>query len=228
MRQACAIGLARAPEAIVHATGLDDLPGLARGILDGMLGMLAVVAATTAVGGAAGAAIGFFAGGVGALPGAAVGAGLGLDAGVAVLSWLGLPFLAVAIVRALADVTGMVTRAVGQAWDAEGTARRGQDIEAAGQLLADAVGRLMLAIVLAVVARLAATQAVGATAKASGTAEEMYAALRQSRLGAGFADWVQANAQKLLENPRLRMHNLVGGHGGQSDRDGVAFAVAEV
>ena len=125
-----------------------------------------------------------------------------MDAGVAVLSWLGLPFLAVATVRALADVTGMVTRAVGQAWDAEGTARRGHDIEAAGQLLADAVGRLMLAIVLAIVARLAATQAMASTERAAASAEELYAALRKSSLGEGFADWVRANAQRLLDNPR--------------------------
>ena len=58
-------------------------------------------------------------------------------------------------------------------------------MEAAGQLLADAIGQLMLLIVMAVVARLSGGQAIGATAKASGTIEEMYAALRQSRLGRG-------------------------------------------
>ena len=213
VREACAIGLVRAPTAIVRETGLDDLPGLVRGILDGMLGMLAVVAATSVIGGAAGGAIGFFAGGVGAVPGAAIGAGLGMDAGVAVLSWLGLAFLAVAIVRALAEVSGMVTRAVGQAWHAEGTAWRRQEIDTAGQLLADAVGRLMLAIIMAVVARLAATQAMASTERAAASAEELYAALRKSRLGAGFADWVRANAQRLLDNPRLRMHNEVRGSG---------------
>ena len=216
VREACAIGLARAPEAIVRETGLDDLPALAKGILEGMLGMLAVVAASAALGGAVGGAIGALFGGIGAVPGVALGAQFGMDVGMAVLSWLGLGFLAVAVARGLSEVSGMAVRAVSQAWDAEGTAERSAEVQAAGQLLADAVGKLLLVIVLAVVARLGATQAVGATAKASGTAEELYAALRQSRLGAGFADWVKANAQKLLDNPRLRMHNEVGGTGAKT------------
>ena len=114
VREACAIGLARAPAAIVRETGLDDLPALARGILDGVLAMLAVVGVTAAVGGAAGGAVGALFGGVGAAPGAAVGAQLGMDAGVAVLGWLGLAFLAVAIGRGLGEISGMVTRAVGR------------------------------------------------------------------------------------------------------------------
>ena len=91
-----------------------------------------------------------------------------------------------------------------------------EEFEAAGQLLADAIGKLMLLIMMAVVARLAATQATGATSKTAGTVEELYAALRQSRLRAGFAEWVKANEQRLLANPRLRMHNVVGGTGGKS------------
>ena len=216
VQEACRIGLIRAPEAIVRATGLDDLPALAKGILEGVLGMLAVVGASAALGGAVGGAIGALAGGIGAVPGAALGGQFGMDAGVAVLGWLGLGFLAVAVGRGLMEVSGKVSHAVGQAWDAEGRSRRSEEIEAAGQLLADAVGKLMLLIVMAVVARLAAAQVVGATAKAGGTAEELYAALRQSRLGAGFAEWVKANEQRLLSNPRLRMHNVVGGTGGKS------------
>ena len=72
VREACGIGLIRAPEAIVRATGLDDLPALAKGILEGVLGMLAVVGASAALGGAVGAlvgaALGALAGGVGAVP----------------------------------------------------------------------------------------------------------------------------------------------------------------
>ena len=215
VREACSIGLARAPQAIVRETGLDDLPALAKGLLEGALAMLAGVGASAALGGTVGGAVGAVLGGVGAVPGAVVGAQFGMDAGVAVLGWIGLGFLAVAIGRGLGEVSGMAVRAVGQAWAAEGTAQRSEDVEAAGQWLADAVGRLMRVIVMAVVARLAAAQTVGATARASATAEELYAALRQSRLGAGFADWVAANAERLLGNPRLRMHNEVGGTGGK-------------
>ena len=216
VQEASAIGLARAPAAIVRETGLDDMPALARGILEGVLAMLAVVGVTTVVGGAAGGAIGALFGGAGAAPGAVIGAQLGMDAGVAVLGWLGLAFLAVEIGRGLGEIGGMVTRAVGMAWDAEGTSRRAREIDAAGQLLADAVGRLMLLIVMAVVARLAAGQAAGATGRASASAEELYAALRRSRLGAGFADWVKANAERLLRDPRLRRHREVSGTGAKA------------
>ena len=216
VQEACRIALARAPEAIVRATGLDDLPALGKSLIEGALAMMAAVGAAGLLGGAAGAVVGAVFGGVGAVPGAAVGAQLGVDAGIAVLGWLGLGFLAVAIARGLMEVSGKVRLAVGQAWDAEGRSGRSEEVRAAGQTLADAIGKLMLLIVMAVVARLAATQATGATAKTAGTVEELYAALRQSRLGAGFADWVKANEQRLLDNPRLRMHNVVGGTGGKS------------
>jgi hypothetical protein len=216
VREACAIALVHAPEAIVRATGLDDLPRLLHGMLDGVIGLLAFVAAGALLGGAVGGVLGAVFGGVGALPGAALGAQLGTDAAVAVLGWLGLAFLVTAVGRGLGEVTGKVTLAVGQAWDAEGRPQRQREVELAGQLLADAVGQLVLLIVLAVVARLTAAQASSATARTAGSAEELYAALRASRLGAGFADWVQANEARLLANPRLRMHNEVAGTGAKA------------
>lgn len=212
VQEACAIALVRAPAAIVRATGLDDLPGLALGILEGMLGMLAFVAASALLGGAVGGVLGaVFGGGVGAVPGAALGAQFGTDAGMAVLAWMGLGFLIVTVGRGLGEVTGRVTIAVGQAWDAEDKPQRQRKVEVAGQLLADAVGQLMLLIVLAIVARLTAGQAASASARAAGSAEELYVALRASRLGAGFADWMKVNEARLLANPRLRMHNEVAG-----------------
>ena len=51
-------------------------------------------------------------------------------------------------------------RAAGQAWNAEGRSRRSEEVEAAGQLLADAIGKLMLLIVMAVVARLGARRPI--------------------------------------------------------------------
>ena len=52
VQEACRIALIRAPEAIVRATGLDDLPALAKRIVEGVvLAMLAVVGASTALGG---------------------------------------------------------------------------------------------------------------------------------------------------------------------------------
>ena len=85
----------------------------------------------------------------------------------------------------------------------------------------------MLLIVMAVVARLAAGQAASATGRASASAEELYAALRRSRLGVGFADWVEANAERLLRDPRLRRtgSRRCGDRGrGREDSDAVTVA----
>lgn len=213
VHEACGIALDRAPGAIARETGY-ELRALLEGLLPGLLMMMAVVGASAALGGAVGAAIGALAGGVGAVPGAAAGATLGTDIGMAVLGWLGLGFLAVAIGRGLGEVSGMVMQAVRTAWDAHGTPRRSADVLAAGQLMADAVARLMLLILMAIVARLTLGQATGATARAAASLDELVAALRSSRLGAGFADWVAANAQSLVRNPRLRPHRETGGSTG--------------
>jgi len=209
VHEASGIGLALAPAAIAHETGY-ELRQLLQGLLPGLLTMVAVVGATAALGGVVGAAIGALAGGVGAVPGAAAGATLGTDLGMALLGWLGLGFLAVAIGRGLGEVSGMVTQAVRLAWDAHGTPRRNADVQAAGALMARAVARLMLLILMAIVARLTLGQAAGASGRAANSANELIAALRQSRLGAGFADWVAANAQSLVRNPRLRPHRETG------------------
>ncbi|WP_404977537.1 DUF6861 domain-containing protein [Aquincola sp. J276] len=211
VQEAAALGAREAPAAILRETGY-QLQSLIEGLLPGLLMMMAVVGASAALGGAIGAAVGALAGGVGAVPGAAAGATLGTDVGIAVLAWLGLGFLAAAIGRGLGEVSGMVMQAVRLAWDAHGTPRRDADVQAAGRLMADAVARLMMLILMAIVARLTMGQATGASARAAGSADELIAALRSSRLGAGFADWVAANAQSLLRNPRLRPQS--GGSGG--------------
>lgn len=209
VHEASGIALELAPGAIAQETGY-ELRQLLQGLLPGLLTMVAVVGATAALGGVVGAAIGALAGGVGAVPGAAAGATLGTDLGIALLGWLGLGFLAVAIGRGLGEVSGMVVQAVRLAWDAHGTPRRNADVQAAGALMARAVARLMLLILMAIVARLTFSQAVGASGRAAGSADELIAALRQSRLGAGFADWVAANAASLVRNPRLRPHRETG------------------
>lgn len=203
VQEAAALGAREAPAAILRETGY-QLQSLIEGLLPGLLMMMAVVGASAALGGAIGAAVGALAGGVGAVPGAAAGATLGTDIGIAVLAWLGLGFLAAAIGRGLGEVSAMVMQAVRLAWDAHGTPRRDADVQAAGRLMADAVARLMMLILMAIVARLTMGQATGASARAAGSADELIAALRSSRLGAGFADWVAANAPSLLRNPRLR------------------------
>ncbi len=200
------IGRKRAPAAIVRATGLDDLPKLSKAVLSGMLQMALVVAATTAIGGLAGAAIGALFAGVGAAPGAAVGIDIGFNAGMAVLTWMGLAAIAIEVVRGIGEVTNLLQRGVVTAWEAEDAPNRQAEIDAAGELMAEAIGKLMLLVLLAIVARLTAAQAVASTERAAAASGELFAMLRRSRLGTEFAAWVEANAERLMRNPRLRPH----------------------
>lgn len=212
------IGRERAPAAIVRATGLDDLPRLSKSILSGMLQMALVVAATTAIGGLAGAAIGALFGGVGAVPGAAAGAEIGFDAGMAVLGWLGLAAIAVEVVRGIGEVTNLLQRGVVTAWEAEDAPNRQAAIEAAGEQMAQAMAHLILLVLMAIVARLSAAQALAATERAAAASGELFAMLRRSQLGAEFGAWVEANAQRLMRDPKLRLHREnVGGGGGSGE-----------
>lgn len=86
-------------------------------IIDGILPALAmavgVLAASAVLGAAVGAALGALAGGVGAAPGAVAGGQAGFAVGMAAMEWLGLGFLAVAVVGALGrvgDYAGRATR----------------------------------------------------------------------------------------------------------------------
>ncbi len=213
--EAYEVGRARTPAAIVRATGLDDLPKLSSAIISGLLQMALVVAATTVIGGLAGAAIGALLGGVGAVPGAAAGAEIGFDAGMAVLGWLGLAMIAVEVARGIGEVTNLLHRGVVVAWEAEDAPNRQAAIDAAGELLAEAIARLMLLVLMAIVARLAAAQALASTERAASASADLFAMLRRSRLGAEFAEWVQANAERLMRNPSLRRQREVAGSGAQ-------------
>ena len=164
VQEAYEIGLRGAPQAILRETGY-ELGQLLKGLLPGLLAMMGVIGATTVLGGAIGGIIGALAGGVGAAPGAAIGAQAGMDIGTALLTWLGLGFLVVAIGRGLMSVSSMVGEAVGLAWDAHGTSQRQRDVQKSGELFADAAAKLFLLIPVAIVARLTFGQANAATAK---------------------------------------------------------------
>jgi hypothetical protein len=211
-----------APGAIVEATGMNDLGRLLGALLYGLIAALIGLAATTALGGVIGGVIGFFFGGVGAAPGAVVGAKIGLDVGLAVLTWLGVGFLAVSIGEGIGELSAMLTQGIQRAWaagDKHGMTRD-SEIEAAARELAKAMGLLVRLILEGIVvylmrgapmattrtaaASIGQVRAVGADAVAAETVAELVAQLRSSRLGKGFADWVELNWRKLLANPKLR------------------------
>jgi ADP-ribosyltransferase exoenzyme len=189
-----------APSEIAAATG-EELGALLEGLIPGLLTCLCVVGATTAIGGAAGAAIGALAGGIGAVPGAALGASAGLEAGVALLDVLGLGFLADAIVTSVEGATRKAGLAVHEAWHSVDDPRsRWFHVDHAARGLAQSLGILMHGVLQGVVAFLTAK---GGSAIAS-RVPELVAKLRSSRLGQGFASWVERRAPALLENERLK------------------------
>jgi hypothetical protein len=206
-----------APAAVWQETRV-QLGALLDALIPGLLMALAAIGASAALGGAAGAVIGALAGGVGAVPGAVVGAQVGTDIGVAVLTWMGLAFLIPPLVGSLGELTSIVTGATRTAWDAFGRNDRDAEVERAATQYAHAVAVLMRLILIAIVIRLTAGQAGATTARALGTAGrasegaaaasqatgDLILSLRRSRLGAGFADWVEANSAQLKSNPRLQ------------------------
>jgi YD repeat-containing protein len=206
-----------APEAIKEATG-EELHALLEGLIPGLLLAAGVIAASTALGGVAGAAVGALAFGAGAGPGAVAGASLGFDAGLVLLEYLGVAFLAGYIGKSVVDASEVATRAVELAWNSVDQGIGKQDeIDYAGRRLAAALGILMRGILQGVIAFLLAKGTSAVAARAS----ELATKLRTSKFGEGFASWVEARAQGLLDNPRLKDPRAPGpvrtGGGGAKD-----------
>jgi hypothetical protein len=210
------------PEAVLKETGY-ELGALLSGLIPGLLQMLAVLAATTFLGAGVGALIGFFAGGgVGAAPGAVIGADMGFDLGMAVLTWLGLAFLAVSIAKGFGEMVTALRNGVEWAWQAR-TLKEGareKQVDRAAHELARTVAILVRLILQAIVAYLLKKAAVSSTRGLIGTTKgiqsagsaavsdeivaELVGKLRASKLGGGFADWVEKNWRDIVKNPRLR------------------------
>jgi hypothetical protein len=207
-----------APEAVYRETGY-QLGQVIDSLLPSLLQMLAVLGISAMVGASAGAAIGFFLGGVGAAPGAAVGATLGLETGTAVLTWMGLGFLVVAIGQGMGESTGVLRRGIRQAWHAPEHHFPHFETDRAAEDLARAVGilfRLILQGLLAYVLKngaVSASRAVlstgqsiakgGTRAAADETLAEISALLRSSKLPDGFVVWLERNWEDLQRNLKL-------------------------
>ncbi|HEY6330934.1 MAG TPA: hypothetical protein VI756_16500 [Blastocatellia bacterium] len=185
--------------AIEEETGR-ALGGLLKGLLQGLILMMAVVAVTTLIGAGAGAAIGALCFGVGAAPGAAVGGEMGFDAGVWILEWLGIGFLAVYVAANLGQVVKLLSYGVRRAWSAgEHGSTREHDIDEGAKNIARSVAVLVRLILEAIVLYLLAKGSAAVTERLPG----LLKALRESKLGKGFADWVETNYKQMISDPKL-------------------------
>lgn len=207
------------PAAVFEETGY-QLKGVLQSLIPGLLQMLAVVGLGTVGGAAAGGFIGAFFGGVGAVPGAVVGAQLGAELSTAILTWLGLGFLIVAIGDGLGELAFMVSNAFSIAWHAaENPQEKKYRVNQAARELARAIAvlvRLILQGILAYVlknagmataragvstVRSATTAGVKATAETS--VAEVAGLIRKSKLPDEFALWLEKNWDDLARNPKL-------------------------
>ena len=207
-----------APAAVYQETGY-QLGQILDSLLPGLLQMLAILGISVVVGAGAGATIGFFLGGVGAAPGAVVGGELGLEVGTAVLTWMGLGFLAIAIGESLGELTNLLTRAISRAWHAAEQNHPKFEIETAAHELAQTAGilfRLILQGILAYVLKKGAVSSSkaavstgqtiikgGTQAAADETLAEVSALLKKSKLPDGFIVWIEKNWEDLKQNPKL-------------------------
>lgn len=225
--EAYRLAIPLAPAAVYRETGY-ELGNLIKGLLPGLLEMLAALGAATVAGAGFGASVGFFAGGAGAVPGAVVGGELGFDAGMAVLSWLGVAFLLKSIGTGLGELTVLVSAGCQRAWHAgqRRGAVRNHEIERAALDLAKAVGVLIRLLLEGVVAYLLKNAALSSSRAVVGTGQavriagseivadqtvaELVGKLRTSRLGDGFATWVEKNWRELVKDPRLRPRGAAG------------------
>ncbi|MFC5863352.1 DUF6861 domain-containing protein [Acidicapsa dinghuensis] len=232
--QAATRAIDLAPAAVYEETGY-ELKAVLKGLLPGLVQMIVILGVTTFLGAAIGGIVGFFFGGVGAAPGAAVGGDLGFDIGMAVLTWLGLAFLVESIASGFVELLHTLKSGVETAWAARkltGKAEENQ-VERAAHLFASCVAILVRLILQGIVAYLLKKAAVGATRSAVATARmtqaqgasavaeanlaELLGKLRASKLGDGFADWVEKNWRNLTENPKLKpkVAETAGGAGGK-------------
>lgn len=181
------------------------------GIIPGLLMFIGVLAASTALGAAAGAAIGALAFGIGAAPGAAAGAGLGFEAGIALLDFLGLAFLVGYIGKSLLEGATVAGEAVQMAWHSVDNRRtQRMTIDRAANRLAFSVGLVFRGVLQGIIAFLLAK----GSAAAASRVPELVSKLRASKLGAGFALWIEKNWKRLVEEPKLRHEQQAAGTGG--------------
>jgi len=215
--ESCRRALAKYVGAAIEEETGEALEGMLKGLLQGLLMMMAVVATTTLIGAGAGAAVGFFGFGVGAAPGAAIGAEIGFDAGVWILNWLGIGFLAVYIGKNLGQVDSALSAGVQRAWNAGDSGNSvDQDLDAAAKDVARAIGILVRLILEGIVMYLLAK----GTARVAEQLPGLLKALRESEIGKRLAPMVEKDPEGFIKKHRPRESSESGAGRGEAGEEG--------
>jgi hypothetical protein len=136
------MSIAYMPEAIGKRAGEVGM-GLLTGLLQFAKDAVAILAISTAVG----ALIGALFGGVGAIPGAEI----GFEIGLLILEYYGLATLIQAVLAIAVDLVVQLGKFISVVWNADGDKKQ---LDLAARTLADAIGILVSAILIAVAAYL--------------------------------------------------------------------------
>jgi hypothetical protein len=136
--EACRLSGAYIPHAVSSRAG-EVGEGLLSGLLDFALDAVKILAGSTA----AGALIGALFGGAGAIPGAEV----GFEIGLIILKYYGLALLIEAILKIAGGMFGKLGEFISLTWQANGDKKQ---LDLAARALADAIGLLVSAILIAV------------------------------------------------------------------------------
>ncbi|HSL03226.1 MAG TPA: hypothetical protein VK901_06785, partial [Nitrospiraceae bacterium] len=182
---------------ILQETG-QGMKDLISGIVPTLLLGVGILGLTTGAGAAGGALLGSLGAGVGAVPGGVFGASAGFEAGMALLDALGLGFLFAYLSDKLPEVYSLLRSGLRRAWEAPDSAYGMEDfaIDAAVREIARALAVLFSLILQGIVAFLMVKGAKSAAERLP----ELLGKLRSSRLGNGFAKWIEQNYDALIRS----------------------------
>jgi hypothetical protein len=195
-----------------------------KGIIPALIVSLAFVTLTTAVGAGAGAAVGSLGFGLGAVPLGIAGGSLGFQTGLWVLNLVGLAFLIDHMGSSLQEAVRHIENGFARAWGPRSATDlyscHDGDLSKAANEIALGVAVIIRCILEGLVLYL--------TAKGISKLPELVANLKRSKLGEGFAVWVEQNYQQLLNNPRFTMRTGTGATADKPTRILEGSNVAEV
>lgn len=217
------------PAVVYEKTGM-ALAAVLEGLLPGLAMCAVVVGFTTAVGAGVGALLGLLEGIVGALPGAVIGGELGFDAGMYLLSWLGVGFLIAGIGESLGEAVKLMKEGAFLAWRGRCKSEELRQffIESGARRMAEGLAVVIRALLEGVVLYITGRGGVAATERLAANVErladgarraemaaerlrlqkllvdDLLERLRQNNLLRPFADWVKNHVDDLVNNPKLR------------------------
>ena len=142
-KAACRMSVPYMPDAIARRAG-EMGQAILEGLLDFAKDAVKILAISTAVGALLGA---IFGGGVGAIPGAEI----GFEIGLLILEYYGLASLIAAVLSVAGDLVGQLGQFITLVWDANGDKKQ---LDLAARALAEAIGILVSAVMVAVAAYL--------------------------------------------------------------------------